>query len=249
MGASLHYFETPMYAGRVVAFPGVGRVYGFSVGSCSHTLGYDMYFMAEDAEAPVRGMVRFCTSVAEDGTLQWRFSSVTGPGTRDWRLPAPTEHDQPYFPAEAMAAMRTMAEKLGERDQTAWYFQTIGAIDMELNELLNTRARLVDTGLHLTGLLADPSLPKEEFVPKTATEKGFFRPATDEERAARRTAWQSNIDRSRTKLAAFDVEKGPRVALLKRLRRSMDGWSKRKDGVTVMELYARGIPEPIAQAA
>lgn len=249
MASSSRYFDSDLGDKRIVTFPGIGRVYGHSVGSCSHTTGFDLFFKAEGADEATRGMVRFVARVAEDGTLVWVFDQASGGTTRDWRLPKITELEQPYFPPEAMAAMRKVAETLGERDQTAWFFQTIGAIDIELNGLLYERGRLVDTDVHLTGLLEDPSLPKDEFVPKTETEKGFFRPATDEERAARRTTWQANIERSRRKLAAFDAEKGERIVLLKRLRRSMDGFSKRKDGRTVMDLYAAAIAEPQALAA
>lgn len=248
---STHYFTSKLYADRVVTVPGVGRIYGYAVGSCSHTMGFDMCFMAEGADEATRGTVRFSAFVDDDGSLQWRFGGMTQSMTRDWKLPPVTEHDQPYYPAEAMVAMRRMVETMGERDAFGWYAQTQSAIDIELNGLQRKFDLLVQSDTDLTRLLGDPDQPRQQYVPKKDDPdcKGFMRPATDEERASRRTAWTDNLARARTRLETLRAEKGTRLALLQRLSVSMRGFSRNKGGPTPMELYALAIPEPTALAA
>lgn len=248
---STHYFTSKMYADRVVAVPGVGRIYGHAVGSCSHTMGFDMCFMAEGADEATRGTVRFSARVAEDGSLQWLFRGMTQNMTRDWRLPPITEHDQPYYSAEAMAAMRRMVETMGERDAFGWYAQTQSAVDMELDGLQREFDLLIRSDADLTILLGDPSQPREQYVSKKEDpeRKDFMRPATEEERATRRATWTENLARARNRLETLRTEKGARLALLQRLSVSMRGFSKNKGGPTPMELYALAIPEPTALAA
>ena len=66
MASSSRYFDGDLGDKRIVAYPGIGRVYGHSVGSCSHTTGFDLYFKAEGADEATPGMVRFVAKVAED---------------------------------------------------------------------------------------------------------------------------------------------------------------------------------------
>lgn len=246
-------FTLPMYARRNTTIPGLGIIHGYSVGGCSHTSGFDMHFLAEGADEPVKGHVRFSTFVADDGTLQWRFVSATGNGhwNRDWRLPPITEQDQPYYPAEVMTAMRREVETLGERDPNAWFFQTVGAIDVELNDLLAKRANIAHTDLYLSSLLRDPAEPKTHFVTpaEAGAKKGFMRPSTQEERDARRTMWAERIEKSRTDLVRFDAEHGKRIVLLERLRAAMRTWSTRMREQSPMAIYAAAIPVPEQAAA
>ena len=246
-------FTLPMYASRNTTIAGIGVIHGYSVGSCSHTCGFDMHFLAAGADQPVKGHVRFSTFVAEDGTLQWRFVSATGDGhwNRDWRLPAVTEQDQPYYPVEAMAAMRRTVETLGERDPTTWFYHALGAVDMELNEILSKRARITHTDQHLSNLLRDPTEPKTHFVtPAEADAKnGFMRASTRDEREARRTMWAERIERSRVALVRFDARHGERIALLERLKAALRTWSSRKSKFSPMALYAAAIAVPDKAAA
>lgn len=248
---SIRYFTAKMYADRLIAVPGVGRIHGYPVGSCSYTMGFDMCFMAEGAEEPIRGTVRFSAQVAEDGSLEWRFRGMTQSICHDRNLPPITEHDQPYYPPEAMIAMRRAVETMGERDPFGWYSQTQSAVDMELRDLNREFDLLTQSEETLTALLGDPSQPRDQYVSKKEdpARKGFARPATDEERASRRDTWTRNLERSRSRLKDLRAEKGARLALLQRLSVCMRGFSKIKGGPTPMELYALAIPEPTALAA
>src|SRR3546814_18323032 len=128
-----------------------------------------------------------------------------------------------------MSEMGLISEKLSERDPVACFFQTIGALDMELDSRLRKEDDRVRTIQHLTEMLGKPHEPKQHFV--TAEEcglkKGFHRTATPEEREARRNVWRTNIARAQTRLAALRSNQGTRVALLRRLRSSMTEWSQR----------------------
>lgn len=223
--------------GRIADFPGLGRVHGQSVGSCRHTLGMDMTFMPEGAEDASRGVVRFSAYVDEDGGLRWRFVSATGAATRDWRLPPVTEHDQPYFSHDAMAAMRRAAEAVHDRSRIEWYAHATSAIDIELDGLLAERDDLERLKANLSSFLSDPSKPAEHFVPKAQDPdgKGFFRPATDGERSDRREAWRRRLAAAEAGLASFDAGKAARAALLERLRASMRGWTQK--GASPRDLY------------
>src|SRR3546814_19764999 len=71
----------------------------------------------------------------------------TGPISRkrDWREPRLDEETQIDFPPVVIAEMRRISEKLYERDPVAWFFQTIGALDMELDSRLRKEDDLVRT--------------------------------------------------------------------------------------------------------
>ena len=45
-------FTLPMYASRNTTIAGIGVIHGYSVGSCSHTCGFDMHFLAAGADQP-----------------------------------------------------------------------------------------------------------------------------------------------------------------------------------------------------
>src|SRR3546814_4144872 len=183
------YFH-PIYRDKHTVLPGVGTIHSHSVGNTSHTTGFDHYFLPEGAEKEIPGHVRFSTFIDEDGRIAWRFVYATGPISRkrDWREPRLDEETQIDFPPVVIAEMRRISEKLYERDPVAWFFQTIGALDMELDSRLRKEDDLVRTIQHLTEMLGKPHEPKQHFV--TAEEcglkKGFHRTATPEEREARR---------------------------------------------------------------
>src|SRR3546814_13017657 len=91
----------------------------------------------------------------------------TGPISRkrDWREPRLDEETQIDFPPVVIAEMRRISEKLYERDPVAWFFQTIGALDMELDSRLRKDDDLVRTIQHLTDMLGKPPEPHQHFVP------------------------------------------------------------------------------------
>lgn len=224
------YFH-PIYRDKHTVLPGVGTIHSHGVGSCAHTTGFDHYFLPEGAEKQIAGNVRFSTFIEEDGSLAWRFVHAIGPISRkrDWREPRLDEETQLDYPPAVLAEMRRLSETLHERDPVAWFFQTIGALDMELDSRLRKEDDLVRTVQHLTELLANPQEPTKHFVSaeECGLDKGFFRTASPEEREARRDLWRTNLSRAQTRLTALRSNQGERVALLRRLRSSMTGWSKR----------------------
>src|SRR3546814_7021671 len=176
------YFH-PIYRDKHTVLPGVGTIHSHSVGSTAHPPGFEHYSLPQGAEKEIPRHVRFSTFIDEDGRIAWRFVYATGPISRkrDWREPRLDEETQIDFPPVVIAEMRRISEKLYERDPVAWFFQTIGALDMELDSRLRKEDDLVRTIQHLTEMLGKPHEPKQHFV--TAEEcglkKGFHRTATD----------------------------------------------------------------------
>src|SRR3546814_10932515 len=111
--------------------------------------------------------VRFSTFIDEDGRIAWRFVYATGPISRkrDWREPRLDEETQIAFPPVVIAEMRRISEKLYERDPVAWFFPTIGALDMELDSRLRTEDASLRPIQHLSEILGKPQQPTQHYVP------------------------------------------------------------------------------------
>src|SRR3546814_8702497 len=96
---TMGYFH-PIYRDKHTVLPGVGTIHSHSVGSTSHTTGFDHYFMPEGAEKELPGHVRFSTFIHEDGRIAWRFAYATGPISRqrEGREPRPAAETPNEFP-------------------------------------------------------------------------------------------------------------------------------------------------------
>src|SRR3546814_12000030 len=97
--------------------------------------------------------------------------------------------------------MRRISEKLYERDPVAWFFQTIGALDMELDSRLRKEDDLVRTIQHLTEMPGKPHEPKQHFVPaaECGPKNGCNLLRTTEEREHRRNVWRTKRSDTRNK--------------------------------------------------
>jgi len=219
---------TPFHARNHTVVPGVGTIHTQGVAD-AYLDWQEHTFLAEGADAPVAGRILFGLRIADDGSTHWVMDEVNGPATRrlHWSEPKPTERDQADFPPEAVAEMRRLSETLEERDPTGWFFAVHNRAGDELRRLKRERTRLTDGILHIGKLLADPSEPSQHFVTKAqcGRDKGFFRAATDEERAERRAAWKRGLDRDRVNLETHDREKGARTAMLGVIRSALSVWS------------------------
>src|SRR3546814_961822 len=111
------YFH-PIYRDKHSVLPGVGTIHSHSVGSTSHTTGFDHYFLPEGAEKEIPGHVRFSTFIDEDGRISWRFVYATVSLFRqhDWPEPRLDEATQIDFPPFVNAAMRRISYMLYKRD-------------------------------------------------------------------------------------------------------------------------------------
>ena len=239
------YFH-PIHARNHTVMPGIGKIHTHSVGNTSYTTGLDHYFLAEGAEKPVTGSVRFSAFVDDAGEIAWRFVHAEGPEARKrgWKEPRLTEATQVDFPAEAIVEMRRLSETLQERDQTGWFFHALGAVDMELRDRVGKQDEIARAIQTLEGLLAKPNEPVNHFVSaaEAGADKGFHRPATPEEKAARRADWTARLANRRVALADLAIEQDDRVALLTRLRTTLRDWSGRKAPRTSpYDLYRQAI--------
>ena len=249
----MSYFA-PIYRDKHVILAGLGTIHSHSVGSTAYTTGHDHYFLAEGAEKPVAGSVRFAAKVGETGEIEWRFVHATGANSRkrDWREPALTEDTQVDFPAAVVAEMRRLSETLHEREPTSWMFHAHGAVDMELRERIGKEDELERSIVILGNLLANPAEPTKHFVPaaESDTGKGFFRPATADETAATRAMWTERREKAFTKLAALKAEQADRIALLKRLGKALSTWAHQKtDRGSVYKMYQAAIAAPEMEVA
>jgi hypothetical protein len=239
------YFSA-IYAKDHTVLPGIGRIHTHGVGNTRYTTGLDHYFLAEGAEKPVTGSVRFSAYVSEEGQIAWRFVHADGPmlRARHWKDPRITEDTQVDFPAEVVAEMRRLSETLQERDQTAWFFHALAAVDMELRGRTDKQADLARTISLLDGLLAKQSEPAQHFVSaeEAGTDKGYHRLATPEEKTARRLDWATRLAAKRDELETLTASQADRVAMLKRLYETLHDWSgQRSPKASPYDLYAQAI--------
>jgi putative ubiquitin-RnfH superfamily antitoxin RatB of RatAB toxin-antitoxin module len=178
------------------------------------------------------GSIRFAAYVADDGTIQWRFVHSTGTNSRKrhWKDAPLTEETQVDFPAAAVAEMRRLSETMHEKPDNAWFFSALGAVDMETEDRVRKERDLQRTVEVLAPLLADPSEPRQHFVPaaEAGTPKGYHRDATAEERAERRAMWTERHDKAVAALAALTEAQADRLAMLRRLKVALHDWSHRK---------------------
>ena len=239
------YFS-PIYAKDHTVLPGIGRIHTHGVGNTRHTTGLDHYFLAEGAEKPVVGSVRFSAHVSETGGIAWRFVHADGPMARKrhWNDPRVTEETQADFPAEVVAEMRRLSETLQKRDQTAWFFHALAAVDIELRGRTDKQADIARTISLLEGLLAKQSEPVKHFVSaeEAGTDKGHHRLATPEEKAARRLDWATRLAAKRIELETLTASQADRVAMLKRLYETLHDWSgRRAPKANPYDLYAQSM--------
>lgn len=240
------YFS-PIYRDKHVILPGLGTIHSHSVGSTAYTTGHDHYFLAEGAEKPVSGAVRFAAAVGDDGEIEWRFVMATGPNQRKrhWKDPVITEDTQTDFPAKVIAEMRRLTETMHEREQTSWFFHAHGAVDMELRRREDEEAKLSRSIEILTDLLSNASEPKKHFVPaaESDTGKGYYRDATTDETIAHRALWAKRLDSATTKLATLKSEQTDRIALLKRVGKALSNWAhqKKNSRLSAYEVYQAAI--------
>lgn len=227
----MSYFGS-IYADKNQVIPGLGTIHSHCVGSTAHTTGHDHYFLADGAEKPVAGSVRFSAFITEDGEIAWRFVHATGPIGRKRHYPLKPfgEHEQQDFPAQAVAEMRRISENLHETDPNAWFFSALGAFSMEIEELEH-KLKMLDQSIHHLGvLLAKPQEPENVFVPSDEGRgKGFYRPATDEERAERRALWGQRVESASAKRDLFLAEKAPRLEMLRQKREALRAWSHQRN--------------------
>lgn len=210
--------------------PGIGTVHGEGVAD-AFVSSISYAFLAEGADKQTAGSVVFGVRIGDDGSTHWVLESIHGPDARKRHHDAPaTETDQIDFPREAVAEMRRLSETSEERDPTGWFFDVFQRAEREIT--LNGRARkdLLGTIGHMNELLADPSKPTEQYVPKkdSGQGKGFYREATEAERAERRAWWQRQLERSRKGLAAHDRDVLPRTEMLKIVYSTLREWSRGK---------------------
>lgn len=227
----MSYFGS-IYADKNQVIPGVGTIHSHCVGSTAHTTGHDHYFLADGAEKPVMGSVRFSAFITEDGNVAWRFVHATGPVNRKRYYPLKPfgEHEQQDFPSQAIAEMRRISESLHETDRNAWFFSALGAFSMEIEELERKLEMLEQTITHLGALLAKPQEPQTVFVPSIeAGGKGSHRPASDEERAERRALWSQRVESASTKRDIFLAQKAPRLEMLRRKREGLRTWAHQRN--------------------
>lgn len=226
--------------------PGLGTIHSQGVGDTTYVTGLDHQFLAEDADKPVPGVVRFSAYVSDTGEIAWRFVFAEGPLSRAgrWNGPKPAEDTQLDYPAAAVAEMRRLSETLQEREQTSWFFHALGAVDIELRARTDRDKDIRRTISLLEGLLAKQSEPVKHFVSaeEAGQPKGFHRLATADEKAARRLEWSTRLDERRTALETLKVEQDDRVAMLTRLRDTLRDWSGRKaPRQSPFDLYAQAL--------
>lgn len=219
------------HARNHTVIPGVGAIHTQGVAN-AYVSSLEHTFLADGAEKPVPGRILFGVRIADDGSTHWVVEEINGPAARrlPYDAPRPTESDQTDFPAEAVAEMRRLSETLEERDPTGWFFDVLQRAEDDLKKLDRARADLVRGIEHLGQLLSDPAEPRTHFVSKEecGKDKGFFRDATDDERAARRAWWSDQVARKQAKLVLHDRDLGPRTAMLRAIVRALREWSGSK---------------------
>lgn len=189
---------------------GLGSFIYQCVGNTSHTTGCDHFFLREGADKPHRGAVRFKARVTTEGSIAWDIAS------------APEA-----FPPAVIEVMRQRMETLKDREPSSWMFHALGAAEIQL-KALNAERSQDDISIHvLTPLLANPTEPKQHWV--SAVEggqpKGFHRPATAEERKAKRAVWAKSLKAARQSIAAFEDKNASYVDMLKRQVSALRNWA------------------------
>lgn len=244
----MSYFH-PIYSDKHTILPGFGKIHSQTVGNTSHTTGYDHYFLADGAEKPHPGLVRFAAYVTEDGQIAWKMISASG---ATYSSPSSRDENDTSFPPEVIAEMRRISETLGERSPTGWFFTALSAVQMEIDRLkkpIGDAERAVE---HLTLLLSDPNEPRQHFVSaeEAGQPKGFRRDATPAERDERRAMWQRNLNRDTKRLADAHVANDARLAMLKTLERALRNWSMSKQarGMSPMAIYQKALARVLETA-
>lgn len=208
---------------------GFGTIRTESVGNTSHTTGLFHSYHPAGAEMKARGHVAFSAKIDEKGELVWHFDDSN---TRARSVPAAERGSEadgiPDHPKEVLAEMRRISETLEERDQNGYFFQALGALQMESNGLERAISAQHDTIRHLGKLLADPREPKEHWISaqEAGAPKGHHRPTTPEERARSREGWSDSVARAEARLVAMGPKEIARKAMLDAMVSGLREWSR-----------------------
>jgi hypothetical protein len=216
---------------------GFGTIRTESVGSTSYTTGLFHTYHPAGADSKAPGHVAFSAKIDEKGELLWRFDDSN---TRARSVPADERGSEtdgiPDHPKEVLAEMRRISETLEQRDPNAYFFQALGALEMESNGLWRAISAQHDTIRHLGKLLGDPREPKEHWVSaqEAGAAKGHHRPTTPEERARSREGWSDSVTKAEARLVAMAPKEIARKAMLDAMVSGLREWSRTRDNMQGM---------------